>query len=91
MTKIIVKKISQEEKDELNIASWGVWEKEISTFDWSYDTEEQCYIIEGTAKITDTETGESVEIGANDFVIFQSGLKCTWEIAQPIKKYYRFV
>jgi uncharacterized cupin superfamily protein len=91
MGKIIVKKLTDEEKKEMNIESWGIWEKEISTFPWSYSQEEQCYITEGAAKITDTQTGESVKIGVDDFVIFQSGLECTWEITQPIKKYYKFI
>jgi uncharacterized cupin superfamily protein len=91
MGKIIVKKLTDEEKKQMDIESWGIWEKEVSTFSWSYSQEEQCYIIEGAATITDTQTGESIEIGVDDFVIFQSGLECTWEIAQPIKKYYRFI
>ncbi len=91
MEKITVRKLTQEEKKQMDIESWGIWEKEISTFPWSYDTQEDCYIISGKAKITDTDTGKSVEIAEDDFVVFAPELKCTWEIIEPIKKYYRFV
>jgi uncharacterized cupin superfamily protein len=91
MSKIEVRKLSEEEKEEMGIESWGVWQKEISTFDWSYDTTEQCYIIEGEAVITDKESGEAVTITKGDFVVFNSGLNCVWDIKEAIKKYYKFV
>lgn len=91
MKKITVRTLEQEEKDQMGIESWSIWEKEISTFPWSYETQEDCYIISGKAKITNTDTGESVEISEDDFVVFAPELKCTWEIIEPIKKYYRFV
>ncbi len=91
MSKIDVKKLTQEEKKELNISSWPIWEKEISKFPWHYDSTEQCFILEGKVVVTDTQTNEKVEINAGDFVTFKENLSCTWEILQPIKKHYRFL
>ena len=38
---------SEQDLDKLNVKSWGIWEKEISKFDWSYGDTETCYILEG--------------------------------------------
>ena len=70
------------------ITSWPIWEKENSRFNWSYDTIETCYILEGKAKV-ETEDGEIIEFGEGDMVVFPEGLNCVWEITSPIKKYYR--
>ena len=67
---------------------WGIWECEKSKFDWSYSSEEHCYIIEGKALITFNQ--EIVTIQSGDYVIFPKNLDCNWEILSPIKKYYTF-
>ncbi|MBD3244835.1 MAG: DUF861 domain-containing protein [Candidatus Moranbacteria bacterium] len=80
---------SSEKLQNLDVSSWGVWEKETSSFPWSYDEQESCYILEGEAEIT-PEDGEKVVIKSGDFVVFPKGLKCTWDIKKPIKKHYKF-
>jgi len=87
--KIEIKKPTEEELKELGVENWGVWEKEVSEFPWGYDEKESCFILEGRAEVT-TEAGEKVEFGKGDFVVFPQGLKCTWKITEPIKKYYQF-
>ena len=84
-------KIEQLNKDKINIMGiedWPIWTKEISTFDWYYDSTEQCLILEGIATIK-TDAG-NVEIKAGDFVTFPKGLKCVWDIQEPIRKHYNF-
>ena len=68
--------------------SWPIWECEPSKFDWTYDAEEHCFIIEGSVTVIGLEN--IVEIKSGDYVIFPKGLQCTWEVHQPIKKYYTF-
>ena len=68
--------------------SWPIWECQISKFDWEYNQEEHCYIIEG--KVTVMGSENTVNILKGDFVIFPKGLKCTWKVHEPIKKYYTF-
>ncbi len=85
--KIQIKKPTEKEKKEMQ--SCDIWEKEISEFPWQYDEKETCLIIEGKAEVT-TEDGKKVKFGEGDYVIFPIGLKCTWEIIQPIRKYYKF-
>ncbi len=71
-------------------ATWGEWSKEPSTFDWTYNGTETCYILEGSATVTPKEGGESVTFNAGDWVVFPDGLECTWEIHETVKKKYSF-
>lgn len=75
------------EKDK--VFSWPIWEKEVSRFNWHYDTAEECYFLEGRVMV-ETDEGEKVEFGKGDFVTFSEGLSCTWEIESPVRKHYRF-
>jgi uncharacterized protein len=76
--------------EELDVASWAIWEKEISEFPWYYDETEMCYILEGHAIVTPKD-GTAVEIKAGDLVTFSEGLSCSWNITQSIKKHYYFI
>ena len=86
MQKIIIKKLSENEIVKMGIFSWPIWEKEISRFDWQYDSNEECLILEGEAEI-ETSKGKFT-IKSGDFVTFKSGLKCVWNIKKEIKKHY---
>lgn len=85
--KIEVRKPSAEEMKQAE--TWPTWKKEVSEFPWSYDQTETCLILEGKAEVTTTE-GETVSFGKGDWVIFPTGLSCTWKIIEPIKKRYNF-
>ena len=84
-----VKKPAPEELERLGVKSWGIWEKEKSSFDWFYDSKEICYFLEGDVDI-EFKDGKSVSIGEGDLVIFPKGLKCTWHIKKAVKKHYKF-
>jgi len=88
MEKISIRKMTSEEVENSGISSWPVWTKEISRFDWTYSGDEECYIIEGEFYV-ETDEGE-VHVKPGDFVTFKDGLKCTWDIKVPVKKYYNF-
>ena len=49
---------------------------------------EECYLLEGRV-VVETEEG-SVEFGQGDFVTFQKGLSCVWDIKEPVKKHFNF-
>ncbi len=85
---IIIKKLSENEIAERGIKNWPVWEKEVSTFDWFYDSPEQCLILEGEVTVK-TDEGD-FKIKAGDYVGFPQGLKCTWYIKKDIRKHYNF-
>ena len=89
MMKIEVKKPTEADLESRGVFSWPVWEKEISRFDWRYDSTEECYLLEGDV-VVKTDDGEEVRFGKGDFVTFPKGLSCVWDIQQPVKKLYRF-
>jgi len=85
---IKIEKLSEEVIVSKGIRNWPVWEKEVSEFDWYYDSREQCLFLEGHV-IVESELGKA-EFGKGDFVTFPEGLKCVWKVLKPIKKHYRF-
>ena len=88
MQGIIIEKLDRAQISERKIISWPIWEKEISRFDWEYDSDEECYILDGEVKV-ETDEGD-VLIKTGDFVTFRKGLKCVWDVKTPIKKHYNF-
>ncbi len=80
---------SQERLNELGVYKWGIWEKEVSKFPWTYDSQETCYFLEGDVVVT-PDGGQPVQMGKGDLVIFPSGMSCTWEIIRDVKKHYYF-
>ena len=86
--KIEVRKPSRQELEKIDREKWGIWEKEASEFPWEYDEKETCLIIDG--EVTVTHDGGSVSFGKGDLVVFPEGLKCTWKITRPVRKYYKF-
>ena len=87
---IKVEKPSQEKLEELGVKSWPTWEKEVSEFDWHYDSKEICYIIEGEVEV-ETEEGETVEFGKGDLVTFPEGMDCIWKVKKDVKKHYKLI
>ena len=75
--------------DIMGVYDWPVWSKEVSTFEWSYDKEEVCYLLEGAATIT-PQDGVPVDIEAGDLIRFPKGLRCTWQIHAAVSKHYEF-
>ena len=86
--KIKVEKPDSKRLEGLKIASWPIWTKEPSTFDWSYDEQEICYFLEG--EVTVKTADEEVHFGKGDLVTFPKGLKCAWQVRKAVRKHYRF-
>lgn len=84
--KVTIEKADQAKYDYCE--SWPIWEKEVSRFDWVYEGDEECLILEGEFSV---ETADEVyHIKAGDFVTFPDGLKCVWDIKVPVRKHYNF-
>jgi uncharacterized cupin superfamily protein len=86
---IEIKKMDREEAEKKGITTWSIWEKEVSRFDWHYDSTEECYLLEGQVTV-ETAAGEKATFGAGDFVRFPKGLDCVWDIRVPVKKHFNF-
>ncbi len=68
--------------------TWSTWEKEASTFDYHYDSEETFYVLEGD--VTVTWKGGEISFTKGDLVTFPEGLDCTWHVNKKIRKHYNF-
>ncbi len=87
--KIAIEKLDMKELEKRGVFSWPIWEKEVSKFDWHYDSSEQCYFLDGNVTV-ETKDGGSVSFGKGDFVTFPVGLTCVWHVKEPVKKHYKF-
>ena len=86
--KIEISDISENEISKKGVFSWPIWSCEVSEFDWEYDQQESCLLLEGEVEVSsDIET---VSFGAGDFVVFPRGLKCRWKVIKPVRKHYTF-
>ncbi len=75
--------------DIMGVFDWPIWEKEASTFPWTYGERETCYILKGKFTVT-PDGGEPQTFGKGDLIIFPAGMSCTWEITEPVRKHYDF-
>ena len=86
--KIEISDISENDISKKGVFSWPIWSCEVSEFDWEYDQQESCLLLEGEVEVSsDIET---VSFGAGDFVVFPRGLKCRWKVIKPVRKHYSF-
>ena len=74
--------------DSLGVTKWPTWQKEVSTFDWSFPEQEIAYILEGECVITPAG-GAPVTFGKGDLVTFPAGLKASWQVLKPLHKHYQ--
>jgi uncharacterized cupin superfamily protein len=88
MAKVIIQRLTPQEIGERQILKWPIWEKEVSRFEHRYDGAEECLFLQGEVVIETKESNYSISPG--DFVIFQDGLECIWDIKRPVKKHYNF-
>ncbi|TNG00061.1 MAG: DUF861 domain-containing protein, partial [Gammaproteobacteria bacterium] len=38
---------SPEKLEMIGVYDWPIWEKEVSSFPWTYDSQETCYLLNG--------------------------------------------
>ena len=87
-TKIIIEKLNESVVTARKINTWPIWSKEVSKFDWYYDCDEECLVLQGEV-VVHTDHGDFT-IKEGDFVTFKKGLKCVWEVKKAIRKHYNF-
>ena len=86
--KISIYKPSEKEINEKEVRSWPVWSCDVSEFDWKYDQQESCLLLEGEVEVA-CDNG-TVKFGVGDFVVFPRDLKCRWKVIKPVRKHYLF-
>ena len=86
---IRIEKPTRKFLEDRKVDSGGIWEMEVSRFDWYYDSTEECYLLEGEVVVL-MKDGRQVQFGKGDFVTFPRGLSCVWDIKKPVRKHYNF-
>ncbi len=74
--------------DVMGVYDWPVWRKETSTFPWTYQSGETCYVLRGRFTVTPAG-GAPQSFGRGDLISFPAGLECTWEILEDVEKHYQ--
>ena len=87
---IKVEKPDKAKLDSMDVFNWPIWTKEISEFDWFYDSSETCYILEGEVEVNPTDGRKPVTFGPGDMVRFPKGMPCVWNVKKPVRKHYNF-
>ena len=85
---ILINQLSEETIQKKDIKHWPIWTCEISEFDWEYDEQESCYLLEGEVEVVSDH--ETVQFSSGDYVVFPKGLKCRWKVKSPVRKHYSF-
>ena len=75
--------------EQLGIKNWPIWTCEVSYFDWNYDDEEICLLLEGEVTIT-PDRGEPMKFCEGDLVVFPAGMNCRWDVHEAVRKHYHF-
>ncbi|MCB1785103.1 MAG: cupin domain-containing protein [Gammaproteobacteria bacterium] len=73
----------------LGVYDWPIWRKEVSSFPWTYQQQETCYVLRGRFTVT-PEGGEPQSFQRGDLITFPQGMRCTWEILEDVEKHYDF-
>lgn len=90
MSKITIEHNPSEARlQELDVANWPIWEKEVSKFPIDFDETETAYVLEGEIIVTPVG-GEPVRIVPGDLVMFHAGLDSLWEVVKPLRKHYHY-
>ena len=84
----VEKNPAQNRLGNLGVSKWSTWQKEVSTFDWTFHEQEIAYILDGECVITPT-VGTPVSFGKGDLVTFPAGMKASWQVIQPLHKHYQ--
>jgi len=85
---IDVHKATEAEIKKLGAKNWPIWTCPASSFDYQYDDQETCLILEG--QVTIEAADHKVSFGPGDIVIFPKGLSCKWIVSKAVKKHYKF-
>lgn len=65
----------------------GLWKHGRAQFDYVFPGDETFEVLEGRVRITITD-GNTVELKPGDIVSFAKGQASSWEILEPLKKFF---
>ena len=90
---LTVTRPAEAEIEKLGVKSWPTWGCNVSKFPWTYEETETALLLKGVVTVTPTNQekfGPPVTLRKGDFVVFPSGMSCTWDVTEAILKHYNF-
>jgi uncharacterized protein len=69
---------------------WGTWGYLSGKFPWNYGENESCYLLSGKVTVTPVDGHLAVKFEKGDFVTFQAGLSCEWDVTELVQKHFKF-
>ena len=83
--------VTEEMLTSQSIKTWPTWGCDASTFPWSYDSTETCYLLKGDVTVKpDDSSLEEVSFSKGDIVTLPKGMSCTWIVKEAVLKHYNF-
>jgi uncharacterized cupin superfamily protein len=65
----------------------AVWRAEPCAFDYVFDSDEACYVLEGEASVHLPDRGETVDLRAGDTAWFPEGTRAVWTVKRTFRKF----
>jgi len=88
VNRIEIRRPTSDELNKISITNWNEWTSEVGNFEWEYMDHEEAYFFEGRVIVT-PEDGSPVEIQAGCLAKFPKGMKCRWQVIEPVRKVYK--
>jgi uncharacterized cupin superfamily protein len=65
----------------------AVWRCEPCTFDYLFDSDEACFVLEGEASVELLDEGTVVDLRPGDIAYFASGTRAVWRVTSSFSKF----
>ena len=65
----------------------AVWRAEPCTFDYFFDSDEVCYVLDGEASVALLDERTTVALRPGDIAYFKSGTRAIWTVTTPFRKF----
>ena len=71
MSILVTSPCTETQIQELGIKNWPIWTCDVSSFDWTYEDQETCLLLEGEVTVT-PEGGDACAIWSRGFSCLSS-------------------
>ena len=65
----------------------SVWRSDPATYDYLFEGDEAFHVVEGSATVELSDSGETIELRPGDVAYFRAGTRSVWTITEPFKKF----
>jgi uncharacterized protein len=65
----------------------SLWRSDPATYDYLFEGDEAFHVVEGSATVELSDSGETIELRPGDVAYFRAGTRSVWTITEPFKKF----